>query len=64
MAMLLSSIYMMNIDATYIIGDVELFCQGKDVLNPLIKRDATAFAVASRFMNECQRNMDYHFSST
>ena len=56
--------FILYIDVNYIIENIEQFCQGKDVQDPLIKRDAGVKPFAPRFMNECQKDVGYHFSST
>ena len=56
--------FILYIDVNYIIEDAKQYCQGKDVQDSFIKWDAAAKPLASRFMNECQQDVDYHFSST
>jgi hypothetical protein len=62
--MLFTYIYSKNIYANYSIEDTERYCQGKDVQDLLIKQDAGVKPFAPRFMNECQKDVSYHFSST
>jgi hypothetical protein len=58
------SMFILYIDVNYIIEDTKQFCQGEDARDPLIKRDAREKSFAPRFMNECQKDVGYHFSST
>jgi hypothetical protein len=44
-------IFILYIDVNYIIEDTKQSCQGKDVQDSFIKRDAAAKPFASCFMN-------------